>query len=172
MTQNLNIDIQSEEELDKISKISIKNWHQRVVEYACTAAETISNQDTTGKCQVLIDATRAFIRGEITREALDLHYYAVRNSYIDAYDASNQAYSDATDAGDVAYDSVSAEITTNFSANEALNSAMGVYFSVTSSSDSANISRAAYATDVAYYATYEESMILYKDWLIEELAGT
>jgi hypothetical protein len=47
---------------------------------------------------------------------------------------------------------------------------MGAYFSVASSSDTVNISRAAYAADAAYYTTYEESMILYKDWLIEELS--
>ena len=92
-----NIDIQSETELNELPPEVVKKWHARVVEHACQSAESIAHQDTSGKCQKLIDMTRKYMSGEVDKDALlaekKTASYLVPKAYSTAaHFASNAAY--------------------------------------------------------------------------------
>jgi len=86
-----NIDIESENDLNRLPPEVVKKWHARVVEHACQSAESIAHQDKSGKSQELIDFTRKFIRGEVDNKTLSTIL-----TVVDA--AHNGAYNPVSDA--------------------------------------------------------------------------
>jgi hypothetical protein len=146
------IDIQSEEDLGQLPKEVIEKWHARLVEHACQSAETIAYQDKSGKCQELIDATRAFMRNEISID--DLIALNVANS-------SNTADNAASTARYAAYAGYA-----GYAANAVTAAYNAVRYAATAARDAAhNSSKKLYAANAARDA----AMKLYKNWIMEEL---
>jgi hypothetical protein len=154
------IDIQSKEDLSQLPKEVIEKWHARLVEHACQSAETIAYQDESGKCQEGIDATRAYMRNEISIDDLNLAATMVSPEY--ANNANTYAYT----AARAAYKAAHYEAYTAYTACT-YNAADAAYFAARHDADADAYFEARHDADAD--AAYNSSIKLYKDWIMEEL---
>ena len=157
-----NINIESEDDLNQLPCEVVKKWHARVVEHACQSAESVAHQDTSGKCQVLIDMTRKFMRGEVNWDAAYAAYNATSVA-INAADAANAAYY----AASAAYNATSVAINAAYAAAYAVSEAINADYEVTNGVYSS--ASAADAVTDAIRTARNAAMKLYKEWLMEEL---
>jgi hypothetical protein len=141
-------DIESNQSLNQLPKKVVENWHARLVEHACKSAESISHQDKSGKCRELIDAIRAFMRNEISKEAYYVVYYAAKKA-------------GSTDSAGRSAESAAGSLSST-ALNTAHNTAQSVWVA-------RNAANAAYYAANAANAAGNAAMKLYKDWLMEEL---
>jgi F0F1-type ATP synthase membrane subunit c/vacuolar-type H+-ATPase subunit K len=64
-------DIFDQEQLDQLPDEVIDSWVSRLRNYAIEQAESVVHLDTSGTAEPCIDATRKYLRGEITKEELE-----------------------------------------------------------------------------------------------------
>jgi hypothetical protein len=144
------IDIESKEDLSQLPEEVINKWLSRVVEHACQSAESVAHQDKTGKCQDVIDKTRAYMRKEIDWNEVEKAHYAANAVYYAAHNAVYAAY----DAGCYA----------------AHNAANAVCYAAHNAAYAANAARnAVYAAHNANETDKSVTLRMYQNWLMEEL---
>jgi hypothetical protein len=64
-------DIFDQEQLDQLPAEVIDSWVSRLRNYAIEQAESVVHLDTSGTAEPCIDATKKYLRGEITKEELE-----------------------------------------------------------------------------------------------------
>jgi hypothetical protein len=135
-----NIDISDIDGLDRLPKEVINEWHKRLIEFCCRIAELITDtdQDESGKLQEFVDAVRAYMRGDISKNELRLAKSAASSAHGAAHFVIKYTFDGIMDDhNNATYHTCSA------------------------------VSNVMYRM---YGETYEdEMMVIYKDWLIEEL---
>jgi hypothetical protein len=63
--------IYNQSQLDQLPDEVIDSWVARVRNYAIEQAESVVHLDTSGTAEPCIDATKKYLRGEITKEELE-----------------------------------------------------------------------------------------------------
>jgi hypothetical protein len=155
--KTIRIDIQSREYMETLPQQVLKNWHGMVVEHACQTAEKFNNATSSSKLQSVVNGIRLYIQGQIKREQLDSIY---DSAYHDVYDPAIASTSAAYNTARGAYHEVANSAAKN-SANYAANHAS--YYAE-------NYADRATARTAASDAAYNQSMRLYKEWLMDEVA--
>jgi hypothetical protein len=110
-----NIHIQDIDGLDRLPKKVIKEWHKRLIEHCCQIAELTVVQDRSGKLQDFVDAVRAYMRGDISRNELGVaksatssannaEHFVIKHTFNGVMDEPNNATYHAYSAvGNVLY---------------------------------------------------------------------
>jgi hypothetical protein len=157
-------DIYDQEQLDQLPDEVIDRWVARIREHAIEQAESVVRLDESGTAQPCIDATKKYLRGEITKEELEKYRRAAWAAWTAAQAAAVAAEATSRAAGAAAEAAEAAAWTTAQAARAAARAAAVAAIWATRT-----VQATWTADQAAWTAARAATKELFHKWLMQEL---